>query len=323
MKILVADKLDASCVKALEEIGEVAVKVGLKPEEMAGILSEFTVLIVRSTKVPRATIEAGSKGSLKLIIRAGIGYDTIDIDAATEFGVFVSNCPGTNSHAVVELVIGHLINCDRGIVQSTVKLQKGEWCKTQFQTGLGLWGRTLGIVGTGFIGRLVAKAAIGLGMKIIGFDVYVSKEVMESAGIEKVETLDELLARSDAITLHTVLTKETFHMFNKELFAKMKKGAILINASRGEVIDSEALVEASKTNGIKAALDVYEDEPEPQDKIFKQVELANSLISATPHIGASTIQASEAVGEYAVEIVREFAKTGKPIPMSVVNKKLL
>ncbi|KAJ3448057.1 d-3-phosphoglycerate dehydrogenase [Anaeramoeba flamelloides] len=320
-KFFIADKVDPFVVKTFGEIGEVINNPGATAEKLPELIGDSNFLVVRSTRVTEETIKAATK--LKVIIRAGAGVDTINIEAATKNGIFVCNCPGTNSHAVVELVIGHMICADRELFSTTTILKDGKWCKKQFTKSRGLFGRKLGIVGLGYIGRLVAKAAKGLGMVVAAYDKYVPKEAMDKLEVEWIESVDKLCEVSDVMTLHTVLTEETKHMFNLEMFRKCKDGMIFINASRGGVVDQSCIPQIVKEKGIKFALDVYEDEPSVNDEEFPHTELAKALTSMTPHIGASTLQAAEAVGLMTVDIAKYFLENEKPPKLNVVNKTLL
>ncbi|KAJ5075587.1 d-3-phosphoglycerate dehydrogenase [Anaeramoeba ignava] len=323
LKVLIADKVDQQVLDGIKALGcEVTSNAGISADQLPNEIKGFDILIVRSTRVTADTI---NNSDLKMVIRAGAGVDTIDIDAATKKGVFVCNTPGANGSAVAELVVGMLICCDRKIAETTSRLKSGEWCKTSFQDSLGIRGRTLGIIGLGQIGRMVALTCQAMGMNIVSYDKYVSKEVMDSLNVGFCESVEEMLPKIDALTLHTVLTDETRHMLNKKTFAMMKDGCIIINASRGEVINQEDLVEAIKTKHLKVALDVFENEPPANGKDFStHKELTSLLTCCTPHIGASTKQAAEMVGVHTVEIVEFFVKNSNtPPPRNVVNRELL
>ncbi|KAJ3427914.1 d-3-phosphoglycerate dehydrogenase [Anaeramoeba flamelloides] len=320
-KIFVADKVAEFVQKSLNKLGEVLYRPTTKAQELPELIQDYNILVVRSTRVTEDTFKSAT--DLKMIIRAGAGTDNIDIPKATEHGVFVCNCPGTNSSAVAELVIGHMICADRLIHQTTETLKKGTWCKTKFQGSMGLRGRNLGIVSLGYIGKLVAKAAQGLGMVVYAYDPRKTQEIMDPWKITKMETLTELVEISDVVTVHTVLTEKTKHMFNEEIFKRFKNGAIFINAARGGIVDHTCLPKIVKEKGLKISLDVYEDEPSTTSEEFPQTELAKSITTLTPHIGASTKQASEAVGEMTVEIVQTFLNEKLPPMVNIKNRELL
>ncbi|NCC52669.1 MAG: hypothetical protein EOM20_15825 [Spartobacteria bacterium] len=311
MKILIADKLSPKAVTALENLGaEVTVNAELSADDLPGAISDYEVLIVRSTKVTAATIDAAT--DLSLIIRAGAGVNTIDLKEACRRGIHVANCPGKNTDAVAELAIGHLIAADRGIVDATCEMREGTWCKKKYGKGRGLKGRTLGIVGLGSIGKAVARRAQGLDMKVIAWSRSLTPEIAERLNIGFCADAMMVAEQADAVSVHLASKPDTKHFIGQDFLAKMKDGAILVNAARGEVVDTAALKQAIADKGLKVGLDVYEDEPGASDKVFNDPELAG-LVSATPHIGASTDQASEAIAEESVRIVQTYLETGKPV----------
>ena len=310
MKVLIADKLSDNTVKALEDLGlKVTVQADLTADKLPEAVGDANILVVRSTKVTAETLEAG-KG-LSLIIRAGAGVNTIDLATASAKGVYVANCPGKNTAAVAELAIGLLIAADRRVVNATVDMRAGTWNKKEYGKSRGLKDRTLGILGFGNIGAAVARRALGLEMNVIAWSRSLTPEIAEENGIGYAASPEELAAASDAISVHLAAKPETQHMVNAAFLDKMKDGAILVNTSRGELVDSEALKAAIAKKGLRVGLDVYEDEPAATAKEFPQTELA-ALVTATPHIGASTDQAAEAIAEETVRIVDTFLKTGHP-----------
>ncbi len=313
MIVLVADKMPEFGLAKLKELGcEVVFEPDLKDDALTEAVGRTRcgVLIVRSTKVSRQTLEAGS--GIQFVIRAGSGYDTIDVDCATERNVRVCNCPGMNAVAVAELVIGMMICLDRRMVDQAVDLRQGVWNKKQYGgMGRGLKGRTLGIVGLGKIGYEVGKRAAGFEMKLLYSDV-VAQPAFELA-IDKVP-LDEILRESDFITLHVPGGGGTKHFIGADELAKMKSTAFLINCSRGGVVDQAALAKAIDAGTIGgAALDVYENEPAATDKEFADPIVGKPGIYGTHHVGASTEQAQLAVAEEAVKIVQQFLATGELI----------
>jgi D-3-phosphoglycerate dehydrogenase len=311
MKVLIADKMSSQTEVALRELGAtLEVKPDLSADDLPAAIGDAQVLIVRSTKVTAATIAAGKK--LSLIVRAGAGVNTIDVDAASQRGIYVTNCPGKNSAAVAELAIGLLIACDRRIVNATNDLRNGQWRKKEYGKARGLRGRTLGIIGMGMIGKEVVCRAQGLGMQVLAWSRSLTPEMAEELGVEYCATPLTLARRSDAVTLHVAAAAETNGLINKEFLDALPNGAILINASRGEVIDQGALIEAIQRKNLRVGLDVFADEPKPDEAPFADTELAK-LVTATPHIGASTDEASEAIAEESVRIIRLFRETGKPV----------
>lgn len=298
-RILVADKLGAAALERLKSFSDVEVeyKTGLSREELLATIPEFDGLIVRSgTKVTGEVFEAAKR--LRVVGRAGVGVDNIDLNAATMHGVIVMNTPGANSMATAELTIGLMLAASRHIPQSHNSLLAGEWRRNDF-VGVQLYGKVLGIIGFGRVGRLVAERAQAFGMEVLAFDHYIPEETARDAGVLLVE-LDELLAQSDYVTLHTILTPETTHIIDSEMIAHMKDGVILINAARGRLVDEAALANALKSGKIKAAaVDVYASEPPPAGHPL----LGLPNVVHVPHLGASTVEAERDVGNQIVNQV--------------------
>nr|MDO8043557.1 D-2-hydroxyacid dehydrogenase [Candidatus Baldrarchaeota archaeon] len=293
MKILVSDPIHPDGIKMLRDAGfEVIEQPDISYDELKKKIKEFEVLIVRSrTKVTREIIESAEK--LTLIARAGVGLDNIDVKAAQEKNIAVINAPEAPTYSVAELVIGLMIAALRGIPRGDMALKEGKWIKKEL-LGRELNGKTLGIVGFGRIGQEVAKRALAFNMRVLAYDVIgeLAKKA-EELGVEFVgttkEALYKLLKESDIITLHVPLLPSTYHMIGRAEISLMKNGAVIINTSRGGIIDEEALYEALKEGKIAAAaLDVFENEP-PTDVSLKLAQLPN--VVATPHIGASTEEA--------------------------------
>lgn len=316
MKVLIADKLAASSIKQLEALGcEVTSNPELSAETLPAAIADFDVLIVRSTKVSAAVIEASH--GLSLIVRAGAGVNTIDLAAASQRGIHVTNCPGKNTEAVAELAIGLLIAADRRIPQAGADLAAQAWKKSEYGKARGLKGRTLGVIGLGNIARAVIARAKGLEMKIVAWSRSLTPEMAEALEIGYAATPLDVAAQADAVSVHVAYSKTaTHHLVGAEFLAAMKKGAILINTSRGEVVDTAALKAAIRDKGLRVGLDVFENEPKGGTDTFADTELAQLAI-CTPHIGASTDQASEAIAEESVRIVRSYIETG--LPLNVVN----
>jgi D-3-phosphoglycerate dehydrogenase len=319
MKVLIADKLSDKAVCDLENLGaEVVVRPDLTADELGGALGDAEILVVRSTRVKAPAIETAP--CLSLIIRAGAGVNTIDLDCASSKGIYVANCPGKNTEAVAELAIGLLIAADRRIVNAGSDMRSGAWKKKEYGKARGLKGRTLGIIGVGTIGKAVIKRAKGLEMKVIGWSRSLTKEKAGELGIGYCSSAQEVAKQADAVSVHLAAKPETEHFVGKKLLKHMKDGAILINTSRGEVVDTEALKEAIKQKNLRVGLDVYENEPAATAKVFDDKELA-SVVTGTPHIGASTNQAAEAVADEVVRIVRAYKDSGKPINAVNIQQK--
>ncbi len=297
MKVLVADEISKSGIEMLKEQKyDVDVRTGLKEDELVKAIKDYDVLLVRSaTKATRKVIEAAAK--LKVIGRAGIGIDNIDVDAATERGVLVMNAPSGNVVSTAELTIGLIFALSRRISQADASMKKGEWKRKEMK-GAQVQGKTLGIVGLGRVGAEVAKRAAALGMIVIAYDPLVSPEVSARLHVRNV-TLDMLLQDADIVTFHTPLTPQTKDMVGKAELAKMKKTAMIINCARGGVVNEDALYEALASNKLAgAALDVFVNEPPTGSKLLS---LQNIVL--TPHLGATTSEAQEEVGSEIAEQV--------------------
>ncbi len=311
MKVLIADKLSKSTEDALQQLGTTLdVQPDLTADTLPAAVGNAQVLVVRSTKVTAETISAGKQ--LSLIVRAGAGVNTIDVQEASQRGIYVTNCPGKNSAAVAELAIGLLIACDRQIVGASNDLRSGKWRKKEYGKARGLRGRTLGILGVGMIGQEMICRAKGLGMEVVAWSRSLTEERAAEMGVGYCATPLELARCSDAISIHLAAAPETVAMVNQEFLAAMKEGSILINAARGEIVDHQALMEAIQEKKLRVGLDVFPDEPKQGEAPFENTQLAG-LVTATPHIGASTDEASEAIASEVVRIIRLFRETGKPV----------
>lgn len=312
LNVLIADRLSPQTVADLEAMGaSVRVNPDLTPDSLPAAMGDAEVLVVRSTRVTGAAIKAAP--SLALVIRAGAGVDTIDMDAASRRGIAVANCPGRNTAAVAELAIGFLIAADRRIALATADLAGGRWRKKEYQKAHGLRGRILTVIGFGAIGQAVAARARGLGMRVRVWSRSMTRERAEEMDVEYAATPGEAITDADAVTVHLAATPETAGFFGRALFDAMRDGAIFINTSRGEIVDQEALRAVVDERGIRACLDVYADEPADGEAEFPDTALIARLAAATPHIGASTSEASEAIAREVVRIVRSYVETGKPI----------
>jgi D-3-phosphoglycerate dehydrogenase len=324
MKVLVADKFEQSGLDALAAAG---CDVIFEPEASGDVLvkaiskTRAPVLVVRSTEVTAAMMDAGA---LSLIVRAGAGVNTIDVTAASKRGIYVSNCPGKNAVAVAELTMALILALDRRIPDNVSELRAGKWNKKEYSKAKGLMGQTLGLLGFGHIGREVAKRARAFGMPVVvwsrrfaGADETARAAARDDFGIEIIDSAQELVARSDIVSVHIALTKETKGFVNAALLKHAKTGAYIINTARAEVMDYAALADAIKAKSIRVGLDVYENEPSSAQAEFVDTLCANPAVFGTHHIGASTNQAQEAIAEEAVRIIRTYKETGK-VP-NVVN----
>ncbi len=306
MKVLISDNLSPAGVKILEEAGlEVDINTGLAPEELKKIIGKYDGLVIRSaTKVTESLLEAAD--NLKVVGRAGIGLDNVDIPAASQKGIVVMNAPDGNATTAAEHAIAMMMSLTRNIPQATASMKEGKWEKKKFM-GREVTGKTLGIVGMGRIGAIAANRAQGLKMKTIAFDPFLPKEIAEKIGVELVD-LVELAKRADFVTVHVPLTKETKNLLSTEFFTNMKESAMFIDCARGGVCDEEALYEALVNKSIGgAALDVFAVEPTTKENC-KLLALDNFI--CTPHLGASTEEAQEGVATIIAAQVADYLNKG-------------
>jgi D-3-phosphoglycerate dehydrogenase len=305
MKVLICDNLEKAGVAIFKGKGPVQVDVcaALSPAELKRKIAGYDGVIVRSaSKITAGVLESAHR--LKVIGRAGIGLDNIDIDAASRRGIVVMNTPGANAITTAEHAISLLLSLSRHIPQATASLKAGKWEKKQFM-GVEIFNQTLGIIGFGNIGQVVADRAQGLKMQVIVYDPFLSQETMKKRGIEKV-TLNQLLKQSDYITIHTPITNDTRDLLNKQAFQKMKKGVRIINCARGGIVNEKDLYGAIKRGKVAgAALDVFEHEPPGDHPLLTLDE-----VIATPHLGASTSQAQARVAEVIATQVRDYLAQG-------------
>lgn len=305
VSVLIADKFPELYVKQLEEMGlDVIYSPKLGENDLPAAAVEVNIIVVRSTVVNAETIKQSKK--LNLIIRAGAGVNNINMPAANEKGVYVANCPGMNSVAVAELALGLMLSLDRRIPNNVIDFNNGVWNKAEYSKADGMLGKTLGIIGVGAIGKEVAKRALSFGMKVYGKDIIKD----ETLPITYIDDMEKLLPLCDVISLHLPSNAQTKGMFNKELLSYLKPGAFLINTSRSEVIDEDALLEVITEKKIKVGIDVFKGEPEGKDGSVSSKLQGNPNVYVTHHIGASTEQAQNAVAEETVRIVDTYVKTG-------------
>ncbi|HKL77781.1 MAG TPA: phosphoglycerate dehydrogenase [Gammaproteobacteria bacterium] len=310
-KVLISDSMSPKAEAVFKEHGiEVDVKTGLSPEELQEIIPEYDGLAIRSaSKATEDIINAAT--NLKVIGRAGIGVDNVDIPAASQKGIIVMNTPFGNTVTTAEHAISLMVSAARNIPQATASMKAEKWEKSKF-AGVEVYQKTLGIIGTGNIGALVIERAHGLKMKVVAYDPFISQERADDLGVELVE-LDELYRRADFMTIHTPLTSATKHLINDEAFDKMKEGAILVNASRGGVVDEEALDRALEQGKIRgAALDVFEEEPVKGHPLLR-----HDNFICSPHLGASTEEAQVNVAVQVAEQIADYLNKG--IVQNAVN----
>jgi D-3-phosphoglycerate dehydrogenase len=317
MKVLIADKFPEAGSTALAAAGvEVAYDPELKDAALTAAVKATAadVLVVRSTKVPAATLAAGR---LSLVVRAGAGYDTIDVAAASARGIYVSNCPGKNSVAVAELTFGLILALDRRIAANAADLKAGRWNKAEYSKARGLYGRTLGLVGLGRIGQEVAARARAFGMPVVAWSPSLTAERAAELGVQRRDSPKEVAAASDVLSVHVALNSGTRGLIDRGVLAALRPGSYFINTARAEVVDQAALAEAVRQRGIRAGLDVFDGEPAGGTGTVADPIFALDGVIGTHHIGASTDQAQEAIADETVRIVREYVQTGR-VP-NVVN----
>jgi len=305
MKVLVTDGLSPEGIEILKQAPdlEVEARSGLKPEELKAVIGGYEGLIIRSaTKVTADVLEKAER--LRVVGRAGVGVDNVDVPAATQRGVVVMNTPGGNSLAAAELTIAMMLALSRHLPQATASVRAGKWEKNKFM-GTQVSEKTLGIVGLGNIGRLVAERALGLKMSVIAYDPFVTKEAGHKIGVE-LKDLDEVFARSDYLTLHIPKTEETRNLIRAETIARMKPGVRIINCARGELVNEADLAAALKSGRVAgAAVDVFSKEPPGQSPLF---ECESAIF--TPHLGASTDEAQASVAVAIAEQVADYLVRG-------------
>jgi D-3-phosphoglycerate dehydrogenase len=321
MKVLIADKFPDDGREALISAGcTVVYDPELKDDALAAAIgsSAADVLVVRSTKVTGPMLESGR---LSLVVRAGAGYNTIDIETAAARGIYVANCPGKNSIAVAELAFGHIIALDRRLYENTRDLKAGSWNKKEYSKARGLFGLTLGLIGLGQIGREMVPRAKAFGMPVIAWSRSLTEAKAEQFGVEMRQSHLEVAGSADVVSIHVALKNETKGLIDQEFFDRMKPGSLFVNAARAEVIDQAALERAVRSGNIRAALDVFNQEPSAgtgpiEAGIFK---LDGAI--GSHHIGASTDQAQQAIADETIRIITEYKKTGRaPNVVNIARK---
>ena len=318
MRILVADKFEQSGIDGLTAAGcEVIFQPELKDAALRDAIASTgaEVLVVRGTSV---TAEMLAAGSLALIVRAGAGYNTIDVAEASRRGIYVSNCPGKNAIAVAELAMGLILSLDRRIPDSVAELRAGKWNKKEFSKARGLYGSTLGLVGYGNIGQEVAKRALGFGLRVVVWSRrFANGAEAPDLPVEIAPSLDALAAQADIVSVHLALSKDTKGMLGEAFFSKMKKGAMFINTARGEVVDHPAFEAAIRDKALRVGLDVFPGEPSTATADFITPLASLPNVYGTHHVGGSTDQAQEAIAAETVRVITSYMTTGR-VP-NVVN----
>jgi D-3-phosphoglycerate dehydrogenase / 2-oxoglutarate reductase len=319
MKTLIADKFSEAHIERLNQLGcEVTYQPSAKAEELPGLIGPFKILVVRGKPVTAETLNAADQ--LALVLRAGAGVNTIDVKTASARGVFVSNCPGKNSIAVAELVFALLLAIDRRIPENAAALRAHKWNKKEFSRADGVYGKTLGVIGTGQIGREVISRAHAFGLRIIAWSRSLTPEKAQQLGVERCGSVDDVFRQADIVTLHLALKPDTRKLVSAARLALLKPNAILINTARGEVIDQAALRAALEGGKLRAGLDVFDPEPAEATAEFSDPILDLPNLCGTHHIGASTEQAQEAIATEAIRIVQTFVQTG--VVLNCVNLAL-
>jgi D-3-phosphoglycerate dehydrogenase len=320
MRLLIADKLHPKAIEELKTLPlEVVYEPELTKESLETKLGGVGILVVRSTEVT-ATAIAGAK-HLNLIVRAGASYNSIDVRAASRSGIYVANCPGKNASAVAELVLGMMVALDRRVPDAVASLRAGKWERQEYGKAEGLHGKTLGVAGMGAIGREVALRAKSFGLNVIAWSRSLTPSRANDLGVVYAPSIDELAAKSHAITLHLALVERTRHIVNRRVIGLLQDRATVINMARADLVDMEALTEAVETRGIRVGLDVYTNEPRgtkafPTPELFRSTA-SGGVIYGTPHIAAATDQAQLAIASETVRVIRSFLHEGT-VP-NVVN----
>jgi len=318
VKVLIADKFEQSGLDGLEAAGcDVIFEPDLKDAALRDAIARTgaEILVVRGTTVTAAMLEAGA---LSLVVRAGAGYNTIDVAAASRRGIYVSNCPGKNAIAVAELALGLVLSLDRRIPDNVAELRAGKWNKKEFSKARGVFGSTLGLIGFGNIGQEVARRALGFGLSVVVWSRRFAQGTEQpELPIKVLPTIEDVAEASDIVSVHLALSKDTRGLLGESFFARMRKGAIFVNTARGEVVDHGALEKAVRERGIRAGLDVFPDEPAGATADFITPLAALPGVYGTHHIGGSTDQAQEAIAAEAVRVIASYVTKGK-VP-NVVN----
>jgi D-3-phosphoglycerate dehydrogenase len=311
MRVLIADKFPSEGLAALKRAGlDVVHQPDAKGDSLTAAVrdSKAEVLVVRGTEVPGAALRAGRLG---LVIRAGAGYNTIDVKTASELGIYVSNCPGKNAIAVAELAMGLILALDRQIPDAVADLRRGAWDKTRYSKASGLFGRTLGIVGMGSIGTELAHRARAFGMEVVAWSRSLTPESAEAKGVTSLPSPVEVAKRADVVSVHLALNADTRGLLGAEFFSALRPGTLFVNTARAEVVDEAALLEAVRSRGLRVAVDVFAGEPAGGTGTVESALFKEKGVYGTHHVGASTEQAQEAIAAETVRILTEYASSGR------------
>jgi len=310
-RILIADSFEAAGLQALRDLGcETLHEPDVTAADLAARIATLQpeVLVVRETAVHAAAIEASQR--LSLVVQAGAGVDEIDLAAASKRGVFVSNCPGRNAHAVAELAWALVLACDRRIPDQVIRMREGKWARAEFMKSAGLHGRTMGIVGLGQVGMEIARRAKTFGMGVVAWSRHLSEDKADAAGVHFCANIVNLAKLADVVCVCVATHEETDGLIGEKFLNALKPGSILVNISSGRVIDEGALVAAVKDRGIRAGLDVFAKEPEKDQATFENPLGKLQGVYGTFHVGASTDQAAHAVASETVRVIREWLENG-------------
>ncbi len=309
MRLLIADEFSKAHLDRLHGLGlTVEYRPELKADALPAAAAHASILIVRSTEVTRKVFEAAH--GLSLVIRAGAGVNTIDVQAASERGVYVANCPGQNAIAVAELTLGLILAVDRKIPDGVQALREGKWDKKRFSVAKGLHGRTLGVVGVGAIGAAVGQRALAFGMRVVGYSRTFSEARAQALGFERAESLQALASRVDVLSVHVPASPQTKNLISQQVLAALPNGAVFVNTSRADVVDEQALLEEATRGRIWVATDVFSGEPKGGEAAFTHPLARLPNVYGSHHIGASTEQAQTAIGDEAVRIVEAYLTQG-------------
>ena len=312
MRVLVADRFSEEARASLSRDG---FEVCYSPDARGAALtdaivqSKADVLVVRSTRVVADMLNLGK---LNLVIRAGAGYNTIDVETAKSLDIYVSNCPGKNSNAVAEIAFGLIIALDRQIIANTDDLRQGKWRKASYSSARGLAGSTIGLVGLGRIGRAMIPRAKAFGMSVVGWSRSLTADTADRLGVERKISPKAVAAAADVVSIHMSLTDDTYGLMGRSFFEAMREGSMFINTSRAEIVDETALASAVQERGIRAGLDVFKGEPPTGAGSIDNPLFALGGVIGTHHIGGQTSEAQRAIAEETVRIIREFRATGTP-----------
>ncbi len=309
MKVLIADTLPQRTIDHLTSLGvQVVNEPKLKTDDLANAIEDADVLVVRSTEVRADCISTAKR--LSLIVRAGAGVNNIDMKAANARGIYVSNCPGKNSIAVAELAMGLLLSLDRRIPDNVIDLRNAKWNKSEYSKADGVFGKTVGVIGVGQIGKEFIVRAKAFGMNVIAWSRSLTKEKADLLGVKRAGSIAELIPQCDVVSVHLALKPETKKIISRELIGLMKPNSIFLNTSRWEVVDEDALYAAASGGKIRIGADVFSGEPEDKASPFTNRLASLPNVYGTHHIGASTEQAQYAIADETVAIIKQYKELG-------------